>query len=153
MEHFTSYIIHLDRHLSSQANFLLNLDGREKLHSLSIISLEKIPRPIFAGRYLLNNLAKLLNIWQDILTLSQKRLKVFPLVDHPVCRRRKLREQATQKQTLQFFFLLTSGSFSVATFLSCLINSYPIVGKLEGARPACRRAFAWLGQILSTPLE
>ena len=43
--------------------FVLTLDGREQLHYLSIQSLEKIPRPIFAARSLLRSSAKLLNLW------------------------------------------------------------------------------------------
>ena len=44
-------------------HFPLTLDGREQLHSLSIKSLEKIPRPIFAARSPLRSSAKLLNLW------------------------------------------------------------------------------------------
>ena len=38
---------------------------------------ENIPRPIFAARSLLRSSAKLLNLWKDILTFSQERLKIF----------------------------------------------------------------------------
>ena len=43
--------------------FLLNLDGREQLHSLSIKYLENIPRLIFAASSPLSNSTKLLNLW------------------------------------------------------------------------------------------
>ena len=43
--------------------FPLNLDKREQLCFLSIKSLEKIPRPIFAARSQLSSSAKLLNLW------------------------------------------------------------------------------------------
>ena len=43
--------------------FLLTLDGREQLHSLSIKSLEKIPQPIFTARSPLSSSAKLLYLW------------------------------------------------------------------------------------------
>ena len=56
---------------------MLIFDGGEKLHSLSIIALENIPHPILAARYLLINSAKLLNIWYEIWTLIQERLKDF----------------------------------------------------------------------------
>ena len=46
-----------------------------------------------------------------------------------------------------------SGSFSIFIFSYCLLHKSPIVGKLGGARPALRRAFAWSGYILSTPSE
>ena len=59
MEHVTSYIIHINRHLPLYAYSPLTLDGREQLHSLSIESLEKIPRPIFAERSPLSSSAKL----------------------------------------------------------------------------------------------
>ena len=75
MGYFTSQIIHLDRHLPSYTNFPLNLDGREQLNSLSIKSLENISCPIVLARSLLSNSAKLLNLRQEILTLSQERLK------------------------------------------------------------------------------
>ena len=52
-----------------------------------------------------------------------------------------------------FFFLLTSGYFSILIFSSCLLHKSPIVSKLGGARPALRRVFAWSGYILSTPSE
>ena len=49
MEHFTLQIIHLDQNLPSQTHFTLTLDRIEQLHSLSIKSFEKIPRPIFTA--------------------------------------------------------------------------------------------------------
>ena len=42
--------------------FPLTLDGIEQLHSLSIKSLEKISRPIFAARSPLRSSAKLINL-------------------------------------------------------------------------------------------
>ena len=55
--------------------FPLTLGGRELLHYISIKSLERILRPIFAARYPLINSAKLLNIWYEIITIIQERLK------------------------------------------------------------------------------
>ena len=63
MEHYTSYIIHLDQHLPLHTHFPLTLDGIKQLHYLFIKSLEGITCPIFAARYPLSNSDKLLNIW------------------------------------------------------------------------------------------
>ena len=77
----------------------------------------------------------------------------FQPVDHPVDRRRKITLLGNTKVDISVFFLLTSGYFSTSNFLSCLLHKLDIVGKLEGTRPALRRAFEWLGQILSIPSE
>ena len=57
--------------------FAINIGWKKILHYLSIWSWESIPWPIFAARSSLSNLAKLINAWQVIRTLSQERLNDF----------------------------------------------------------------------------
>ena len=69
----------------------------------------------------------------------------FYPVHRPVDRHRKIIRLGNTKLDISVLFFLTSGSFSISALSSCLLQKYPIVGKLGGARPALRGVFVWLG--------
>ena len=57
------FIIEKKRYLPSYTHLPLTLYRREQLHYLSIMLHERIYCPIFAARYPLSSLSKLLYIW------------------------------------------------------------------------------------------
>ena len=124
----------------------MTLYGREQLHYQSINSQERIIYPIFAARPLLSNLAKLLNLWWDIRTLSQDILNDFLAFLSP-CGYMKKTWIYNAKLDITVFLLVDfkySFSFNIHFHFELSII-LPLSVKLEVLGPPCGgRSHGWV---------